>query len=157
MKSFSLLDSFFLTKKNFFRAPQWELKLAVRILMGFLILYFLTAFLFLGIGGFYLLAKENPESDPILLINPLLGLYFIVDIVVRYFFQSIPVTEVKPLLILPISKKEIFNGVLWRSLISFFNVIPVVTLLPFCIVFSVEKGLNASVWIWFFGSSVSIP
>ena len=137
MKSFSLLDSFSLTKKNFFRAPQWELKLAVRILMGFLILYFLTAFLFLGIGGFYLLTKENPESDPILLINPLLGLYFIVDIVVRYFFQSIPVTEVKPLLILPISKKEIVNGVLWRSLISFFNVIPVVTLLPFCIVFSV--------------------
>ena len=151
MKSFSLLDSFSLTKKNFFRAPQWELKLAVRILMGFLILYFLTAFLFLGIGGFYLLTKENPESDPILLINPLLGLYFIVDIVVRYFFQSIPVTEVKPLLILPISKKEIVNGVLWRSLISFFNVIPVVTLLPFCIVFSVEKGLNASVWIWFLG------
>ena len=151
MKSFSLLDSFSLTKKNFFRAPQWELKLAVRILMGFLILYFLTAFLFLGIGGFYLLTKENPESDPILLINPLLGLYFIVDIVVRYFFQSIPVTEVKPLLILPISKKEIVNGVLWRSMISFFNVIPVVTLLPFCIVFSVEKGLNASVWIWFLG------
>ena len=104
MKSFSLLDFLNLSKKKFFRAPQWQFKLAIRIFLGFVVLYFLVAFLFLGIGGYYLLKKQNPETDPIFLINSFLGLYFAVDLLIRYFFQAIPVTEVKALLLLPITK-----------------------------------------------------
>jgi len=149
MNSFSVLDSLKFSKKKFFRAPQWELKLVVRILIGFLVLYFLAVFLFLGVGGYYILTKESPEKNPIFIINTLLGLYFFADLIVRYFFQSLPVTEVKPLLLLPIPKKEIIQIVLTRSLASFFNFIPIVVLLPFCIVFSVEKGFSFSVWTWF--------
>ncbi|MDA9572454.1 DUF5687 family protein, partial [Flavobacteriaceae bacterium] len=115
MNSFSLFDSIKLAKKKFFRASQWELKLAIRILIGFLVLYFLAAFLILGIGGYYILVKENPDKDPVFIINPILALYFAADLVIRYFFQSIPVTEVKPLMLLPIPKKRIVRGVLIRS------------------------------------------
>ena len=52
--AFTFRESLGLSKKKFFRAPQWELKLAVRILIGFLALYFLVAFLFLGIGLFFI-------------------------------------------------------------------------------------------------------
>lgn len=149
MNSFSLFDSIKFAKKKFFRAPQWELKLAIRILIGFLALYFLAVFLILGIGGYYILVKENPDKDPVFIINPILALYFAADLVIRYFFQSIPVTEVKPLMLLPIPKKRIVRGVLVRSLGSFFNLIPIVILLPFCIVFSIEKHLAPSIWIWF--------
>lgn len=149
MKSFSLLDFLSLSKKKFFRAPQWQFKLAIRIFLGFVVLYFLVAFLFLGIGGYYLLKKQNPETDPIFLINSFLGLYFAVDLLIRYFFQAIPVTEVKALLLLPITKRVIVRGVLLRSLGSIFNAVPLVVLLPFCIVHSIENGMTYSVWIWF--------
>ena len=149
MKPFSLIDSLNFSRKKFFRAPQWEFKLAIRILLGFVVLYFLVAFLFLGIGGYYLLKKQNPETDPIFLINSFLGIYFAVDLLIRYFFQAIPVTEVKSLLLLPITKRVIIRGVLVRSLGSIFNVVPLVILLPFCIVHSVENGMTDSVWIWF--------
>ena len=149
MKPFSLFDSLSLSRKKFFRAPQWEFKLAIRILLGLVVLYFLVAFLFLGIGGYFLLKKQNPETDPIFLINSFLGIYFAVDLLIRYFFQAIPVTEVKPLLLLPITKRVIIRGVLVRSLGSIFNAVPLVILLPFCIVHSVENGMMYSVWIWF--------
>ena len=149
MKPFSLFDSLSLSRKKFFRALQWEFKLAIRILLGFVVLYFLVAFLFLGIGGYFFLKKQNPETDPIFLINSFLGIYFAVDLLIRYFFQAIPVTEVKPLLLLPITKRVIIRGVLVRSLGSIFNAVPLVILLPFCIVHSVENGMMYSVWIWF--------
>ena len=130
MNSFSIYDSLKFSKKKFFRASQWELKLVIRILIGFLVLYFLAAFMFLGVGGYYILTKENPEKNPIFIVNTLIGLYFMMDLLLRYFFQSIPVTEVKPLLLLPIPKKGIIRVVLIRSLASFFNFIPIVLLLP---------------------------
>ena len=43
--SISLKQSLYLTKKKFFRAPQWELKMAARIFIGFLTLCFLLVFL----------------------------------------------------------------------------------------------------------------
>ena len=53
MASYSVIDSIKLSKKKFFRAPQWELKLAIRILIGIVVLYFLAAFLFLGVGIYF--------------------------------------------------------------------------------------------------------
>jgi hypothetical protein len=98
---------------------------------------------------FFLLKKQNPETDPIFSINSFLGIYFAVDLLIRYFFQAIPVTEVKQLLLLPITKRVIIRGVIVRSLGSIFNALPLVVLLPFCIVHSVENGMTYSIWIWF--------
>ncbi|MDA9879673.1 DUF5687 family protein, partial [Flavobacteriaceae bacterium] len=56
-------------KKIFFRAPQWELKLAIQILLGFLVLYFLAVFLFLGIGIYFLIKKTDPTANAILFLN----------------------------------------------------------------------------------------
>ena len=78
--AFTFRESLGLSKKKFFRAPQWELKLAVRILIGFLALYFLVAFLFLGIGLFFILRKEFPEQDPVSIINQWIIFYFGADI-----------------------------------------------------------------------------
>ncbi|MDA9587070.1 DUF5687 family protein, partial [Flavobacteriaceae bacterium] len=148
--SYTFQKSLGLSKKKFFRAPQWELKLAVRILIGFLALYFLVAFLFLGIGLFFFLRKEFPEQDPVSIVNQWIIFYFGADILARYFLQNPPVTDVKALLILPISKKRIIRGVLLRSFSSIFNWFSVLLLLPFCIVVSIENGATYSIWSWFF-------
>ena len=88
--AYTFRESLGLLKKKFFRASQWELKLAVRVLIGFLALYFLVAFLFLGIGLFFILRKEFPEQDPVSIINQWIIFYFGADILARYFYKTHP-------------------------------------------------------------------
>ena len=68
----------------------------------------------------------------------------------RYFIQNPPITDVKSLLLQPITKAQIIQRVMLRSLTSFFNFIPLIILIPFCVVVSVENGSTLSLWIWFF-------
>jgi hypothetical protein len=149
--SYSLSDSFFLSKKKFFRAPQWELKLAVRILIGFLVLYFLAAFLLLGVGLFFIVKENDPNQDPIFAINSFLLYYLGVEFLIRFFFQNTPMVEVKPLLMQPVPKKKIVRGVSFRSLGALYNFISIVILTPFCIVFSIKGGDLLSIWTWLLG------
>ena len=151
MNSYTLVDSIKLAKKKFFRAPQWEFKLGVKILLGLLILYFLVLFLLFGMGLFHFIEKKLPGTDPILVLNQGLVYYFGTDLLIRYFFQATPVTDVKPLLTQPIRKSTVVKGVLLRSIPTIFNALPLVVLLPFCIVFSINKGANISIWSWFAG------
>ena len=151
MASYSVIDSIKLSKKKFFRAPQWELKLAIRILIGFIVLYFLAAFLFLGVGIYFIAQKIAPNQNPVFFINQFLIYYFGIDLLIRYFVQNLPITDIKPLLIQPISKNKIVQGVMLRSLGSFFNWIPLVILLPFCIVYTLNETTTYTLWIWLLG------
>src|SRR5210317_1853093 len=151
MASYSILETVKLSKKKFFRAPQWELKLAIRILIGFIVLYFFAAFLFLGVGIYFIAQKITPDQNPVFFINQFLIYYFGIDLLIRYFVQNLPITDIKPLLIQPISKNKIVQGVMLRSLGSFFNWIPVVILLPFCIVYTLNETTTYTLWIWLLG------
>jgi len=148
--SISLKQSISLSKKKFFRAPQWELKLAARIFIGFIVLYFLVVFLALGIGLFFIIREASPDQDPISVVNLWIIYFFGIDFLMRYFIQNPPITDVKSLLLQPITKAQIIQRVMLRSLTSFFNFIPLIILIPFCVVVSVENGSTLSLWIWFF-------
>ncbi len=93
--------------KEFSRAPQFGAKLAVKVLIGFFIIYFsLAAIFFSGISVF-LLEKKFPDQSPLSIVNSYLLYYFVFAFIVRYFFQSLPATEIQQLLITPIIKKNI--------------------------------------------------
>ena len=100
---------FQLSRKKFLRAPQLEAKLAIKILMGFVILYFGGSLLFLGIVVYPILSDQFPERDPISIINSVLVLIFIFELIIRYFLQQLPVTEIKSFLLLSIPKNESFT------------------------------------------------
>ena len=51
--------------KQYFRSSYWEKGIALKIIMGFFVLYFLAAFLSIGIGGYFILKKMYPEQDPL--------------------------------------------------------------------------------------------
>lgn len=147
----TVIQSFSLSKKKFFRTPQWELKLVARILIGFLILYFLVAFLALGVGLFFIIRKFFPDQEPVSVVNQWILYFLAIDFLSRYFIQNPPVTDVKSFLLQPITKSQIVRRVMLRSLTSFFNFIPLIVLLPFCVVVSKENGLTLNLWIWFLG------
>ena len=90
--------------KQYFRSSHWQKGLALKIIMGFFVLYFLVTFLAIGIGGYFILKKQFPESDPLQLVNSYLIFVILGDLVLRYLMQKLPIINIKPLLILPIQK-----------------------------------------------------
>lgn len=134
--------------KQFFRSSYWQKSVAINILMVFLALYFILAFLLLGLGLFPILKKTFPEKDPLTLVNHILFYWFIGDLLLRFFFQKLPVMNVKPLLTLPIKKRSILNYILGRSVLSFFNFLPLFAVIPFGLTLIYKDYNSTSILVW---------
>jgi hypothetical protein len=129
--------------KQFFRSSYWKKSIAINILMVFLALYFILIFLALGIGLYPILKKQFPDADPLIILNGFLFYWFLADLTLRFFLQKLPVLTVKPFLILPIKRSSIVNYVLGKSVVSFFNILPLFAIIPFGIIL-IFKDYNIS-------------
>ena len=148
---------FQLSRKKFMRAPQLEAKLAIKILMGFVVLYFGGSLLFAGIAVYPILSDLLPERDAISVINSVLVLIFILELIIRYFLQQLPVTEIKSFLLLSIPKKRIIRNVLSLSLLSVYNAIPVLFYLPISIsMFQDDYALGRVIAWWIAVTALSL-
>lgn len=134
--------------KQFFRSSYWQKSVAINVLMVFVALYFILAFLFLGLGLFPILKKAFPDKDPLVLVNHILFYWFIGDLLLRFFFQKLPVMNVKPLLTLPIKKRSILNYILGRSVLSFFNFLPLFAIIPFGLTLIYKDYNVTSIVVW---------
>ncbi|WP_111308764.1 DUF5687 family protein [Confluentibacter sediminis] len=134
--------------KSFLRSASFGKGLAIKILMGFLALYFMAIFLSMGVFLYPGLKKAFPNADPLLIVNNFLFYWILVDLIFRFFFQKLPVLVVKPLLIVPIKKSKIVNYVLGKSTLSFFNFLPLFAIIPFGVTLIVEDYPTTSVLIW---------
>lgn len=136
--------------KQYFRSSYWQKNLALNILLVFFALYFVAIFLILGFSLYFILKKMYPDNDPLMVANGFLFFWIIGDLVVRFFFQKLPVMTVKPLLHLPIKRSTVVNYVLGKSAFSFFNFLPLFAIIPFGIIL-ITKDYNAiEVVTWIF-------
>ena len=124
--------------KQFFRSSHWQKGIALKIIMGFFMLYFMVAFLAIGVGGYYILKKVYPALDPLQLVNSYLLYVALGELVFRYLMQTLPVMNIKPLLLLPIKRSTLVHYVLGKSAISFFNIISLFFYIPFAVVLIIE-------------------
>jgi hypothetical protein len=129
--------------KQYFRSSHWQKGIALKIIMGFFILYFMLAFLAIGIGGYFILKKEYPESDPLQLVNSYLLFAIFGDLILRYLMQTLPIMNIKPLLILPIKKSKLIHYVLGKSVFSVFNILGLFFYIPFSVVL-INEGYNTA-------------
>ncbi|ARV15916.1 DUF5687 family protein [Polaribacter sp. SA4-12] len=129
--------------KQYFRSSHWEKGIAIKIIMGFFVLYFLVAFLAVGVGGYFFLRKEFPESDPLQIVNSYLLFAILGDLVFRYLMQKLPIMNIKPLLILPIKKNKLVHYVLGKSAFSIFNILSLFFYIPFSVVL-IKEGYNTA-------------
>ena len=134
--------------KSFVRSASFGKGLALKILMGFLALYFLVIFLILGVALYPGLKKMFPQEDPLNIVNNILFYWILADLVFRFFFQKLPVMLAKPLLTLPIKTSKIVNYVLGKSATSFFNILPLFAIIPFGLTLIIEGYPIISVIIW---------
>lgn len=133
--------------KSFVRSASLGSNLIIKIFAVLLALYFAAIFLILGISVFYII-KEKFNLDPLQTVNKYLIYYFALDLVVRYFFQKMPVLAIKPLLVLPIAKNTIVNYTLGKTGLSFFNLVHALFFIPFSIVLIYNHFPVVSVLLW---------
>lgn len=135
--------------KAFFRSASFATNLALKIVMGFMAIYFMVIFVAAGVGVFFLL-KEKFHLEPLATVNKYLIYYLVGDLVIRYFFQKMPVTNIKPLLNLPIKRDTIVHFSLGKTSISFFNMLHAFFFIPFTVVL-LMNGYGFQVILWHFG------
>ena len=136
----------YLEWKSFTRSASFASNLALKILMGFLVLYFTLVFLALGVGAFYIL--KEMKLDPLVTINKFLIYYFVMDLIVRLLLQAIPVMNIRPLLTMPFKRPTIVHFSLGKTALSFFNLVHAFFFLPFCAVLIYEGYDMLSVLLW---------
>ncbi len=126
--------------KSFFRAASLKSNMAIKIVMGFFALYMAVVFIGLGIGVYFIIEEAN-MGDPFDVVNTYIIYYIAFDLAFRYMLQKMPVTNIKPLLYLPIRKSQVVHFSLGKTVLSFFNWSHAFFFIPFSIVLLIE-GYN---------------
>ncbi|QED36645.1 hypothetical protein FK178_02475 [Antarcticibacterium arcticum] len=145
-----MLKKFFsLEWKSFLRSASFRANMFIKIIMVLAALYFILIFTGLGIGLFYILKKQ--EMEPLETVNRFIIFYLLLDLVIRYFLQKMPVMNIRPFLVQNISRKSIVGYSLGKTMVSIFNILHLFFLLPFTIVLIVEGYDPLGATAWFIG------
>ena len=121
---------FYLSKKSFFRGSSVASNIGKKILLG----YFFVCFVLITCGlAFlsYVFFDDTLGKDPLKEINNYLVYFSILWVVIRYFFQKIPTLVINPLLLQPLSKKNVVHYALFKSTFSFWNTMNFYFFIPF--------------------------
>ncbi len=117
--------------RSFWRSSSSGKGLAIRIFIGFILLYFFGLAIILGLQLKFIFEKLDPARDAIQIFCGILLYYFAFDIIARFLLQDLPALTIKPYLIQPIRRKELVRFLNIRSLFSFFNLLPILLFFPF--------------------------
>ncbi|MDQ8003803.1 MAG: DUF5687 family protein [Pedobacter sp.] len=117
--------------KSFWRSRNKAGSIAAQIVLGFFMLYFLVVAIGIGFWMTTLIDKFMPGINPAVVFNGLILYYFLLDLAVRIQMQDLPTLSVVPYLHLKISRKTIVNFLNLKSLVSFFNILPIFIFFPF--------------------------
>ncbi|WP_127846021.1 DUF5687 family protein [Psychroflexus aestuariivivens] len=137
--------------KQFSRSSYFQKGLFIKILMIMGALYFGGIAVFLGIGVFFLVKKAIPEIDPFETINNYLIYWVLLDLVIRYFMQQLPVMNIKPMMIIPVKKQKVIRFLLLKTSTSFFNILPILVFLPLSVVLLIQGYSPINTILWFIG------
>jgi hypothetical protein len=111
-------------------------------------IYFSLMFLSLGILAFYGIKKATGQ-DPLVFVNKFFIYYTITDLLIRLFFQKIPIINIRPLITLPIKRSTIINFAIGKTMLSFFNFVQALFFVPFCVILIKEgySPVNSILWL----------
>jgi len=134
--------------KSFLRSASFGSNLALKIIMGIFAGLIILEFLLLGLFSFDIM--EDYGLKPFETVNKYLVYYVLIDLLIRYFLQKMPVTNIRPLLLFPIKKSSIVHYSLGKTAISFFNVMHAFFFVPFTVRILFE-GYGYQAVLWHFG------
>lgn len=131
------------------RSVVWHRNLATNIFFGIVMFMVALNFLSLGVMIGQILEKVFPGADHVQRFNGLLIYYFLFDSVLRFFVQRNPGLHFKPYLGLPVSRSTLVNYLLFKSTLSFINLLPLFIFVPYTFQVIVPKAgaMAAASWL----------
>lgn len=115
--------------KSLFRSPQLATSLVAKIGMFFMMFY-MTIALVGGAFGLYAYADKK-GINAVQLFTRIFLIYWLIDLVLKYFIQQLPTNNIKPFLTMNISKNTITRYTLGKILSSFFSWAFLLFIIPF--------------------------
>ncbi len=137
----------YLQQKSFFRGAGVATNVLQKILRGFVWVYFAFVFTGLAFIAFHY-PQEELGVDPLVHANGYVLYGFVYWLVMRYFFQKMPLVHTQPLLVLPVSKNSIIRFGLFKTLFSFFNLGNLFFFIPFGVLLIQEDYTVSGVIGW---------
>ncbi len=144
-------------KRNFFyfawreltRSAYFRKNMAAKGVLIFLALYFTFVALMFGFNLSEYLSKTFPDQSQIAAFNSLIFVYVGFELVLRIMVQNLPTFGFQPFLIIPVKRKRIARYMLNKSMLHFFNVLPLFLLIPFTFMSAVKElePLNLAIWL----------
>lgn len=122
---------FYFAWNELIRSASMKKSIASTAVLAFIALYLSFSFLFLAFNIDKLMEESHPGINVLKAFNSIVLIYIGVDLVIRLIMQNLPTISFRQFIILPVKRSRIVRYLLFRSLIHFFNVIPLIFLIPF--------------------------
>ncbi len=122
---------FYFAWRELTRSAYFSKNMAAKGVLIFLVIYFSAVALFMGFNVSEYLEKSFPGESQITAFNSLIFIYVGFELVLRIMVQNLPTFGFQPFLIFPVKRKRIARYMLNKSLLHFFNVLPLFLILPF--------------------------
>jgi len=113
-----------------------------------LALYFSLVALAMGFNLNRYLEENFPDQSLVTAFNSLIFIYIGFEFVLRIMVQSLPTMGFQPFLILPVKRKRIARYMLTKSLLHYFNLLPLMLLIPFTFKAALNELDTSSLLAW---------
>ncbi|NQV03429.1 MAG: hypothetical protein HQ542_12335 [Bacteroidia bacterium] len=131
------------------RSSIWQKNLALNLVIGFFLFLALLYLLLIGVFIGEILQKVYPGEDPVIIFNGFLIFYFFIDLFIRFMMQSLPAISLESFLHLPIRRSSIIHYMVGRTILNFFNLMPLFIFIPvlFTLIVPEAGSLQALYWL----------
>ncbi|GAB1451160.1 DUF5687 family protein [Draconibacterium sp.] len=113
------------------RSAYFSKNMAAKGVLIFLALYFSAVALFIGLSLSEIIEKDFPGQAQTPIFNSLIFAYMGFELVLRIMVQNLPTFGFQQFLLIPVKRKRIARYMLNKSMLHFFNVLPLFLVLPF--------------------------
>ncbi len=119
--------------KAFWRARNTGKSIAVNIVLGLFMLYFLACAFAIGFFMDLFLKKVLPHESPVVGFCGIILIYYMAELILRMQMQELPTLRVQPYLQLPIKRNTLVKYLSLTAMLSAFNLWPFILFVPFIV------------------------
>ncbi|HKJ70094.1 MAG TPA: DUF5687 family protein, partial [bacterium] len=122
--------------------------MASRVIFGVMMVVVMLNLLGLGLFLDQFFRTAAPEVNPVRLLSAGIFYYLAADLILRFFLQRMPVQSIRPYLLIPVGRKHLVHLLLVRSSLSFFNLLPLLVVIPFVVTVGTEYHTGPGMLSW---------
>ena len=135
--------------KSLARSPNLKKEMGVRIAVGVMVLVVAVNLLALGLYMKELLGSMAPGKEPVSIFNGFILYYLWMDLLLRLMMQAVPGLSLRSYLHLPVRRSTLVHFLLFKTMGSIFNYLPLLIIVPFTLMAVLETRsiLSAIAWL----------